>query len=156
MTGNKVLDYIILGISGLACLGVLGVYVYTDIVFERPLPSDLVEKAKLLKDAKKVIFTEAYKLDKLTINLKSKTQRLRFLDIEVHLVPYKSKYNDMLDQNKSSINDAIILLSGEMNPEQLNSVSGKLLLENRIKTQVNDLLGGDVVKEVLFSKFIVQ
>lgn len=156
MTGNKAIDYVILIISGIACVGVLGVYVYTDVIFQRPLPDDLIEKAKLMKDAKKVIFTEAYKLDKLTINLKSKTKRLRFLDIEVHFIPFKSKYNDLFDQHKSEISDSIINLAGEMVPEELNSVSGKLLLENRIKVKINALLGGDVVKEVLFSKFIVQ
>lgn len=156
MTGNKNLDYIILIISGLACFGVLGTYIYTNVVYERPLPQDLVEKAKLLKDAKKVVFTEPYKLDKLTINLQSRTRRLRFLDVEIHLVPFKSKYNDLLDQNKSTISDSIINLAGEMEPEELNSISGKLLLEHRIKETINANLGGDVIKEVLFSKFIVQ
>jgi flagellar basal body-associated protein FliL len=44
-----------------------------------------------------------------------------------------------------------------LDPDDLDSVTGKILLENKIKKQVNAKLGEPpVVKQIYFSGFVVQ
>lgn len=110
----------------------------------------------MLSDAKETSYPESFKLDKLTVNLKSRRNKLRYLDAVIHLVPFKSKDNEKLEQIKSQIHDVIIDVSGKMEPEEINSVLGKILYEDRIKKGVNGLLGKDAIKDIYFSKFTVQ
>ncbi len=156
MTGNKTLDTILVGILTLATAGALGVFVYTEVVFKKPLPSDDIELSNLKKDIEKEVAPEVYKLDKMIINLNSQGSRLRFLDVEIHFVPYKSEYVENLEAQKAFIQDAIIDISSNMAPEDLNTVAGKVLLEERIRRRLNDFFGKSLIKEIFFSRFVVQ
>jgi flagellar FliL protein len=156
MTGNKKIDTIILGVSTLMTLAVLGTFVYTEIIYERPLPDGDDEKEKLLTNAKSGTETGHYKLEKMIINLNSAGSRLRFLDVEMHLVPFKEKYNDIFDQSKAFVSDSIIDIASNMKPEELNSIAGKILLEDRIKKRLNQYYEKKYVKGIFFSRFVVQ
>ena len=96
------------------------------------------------------------KLDKLIVNLKSRTSRLRFLDLQTYLVPFKNQHNDTLEENKAVINDIIIDEAARMKPEELNTVSGKLIFESRLRKRINTVLRGSIVKDIFFSRFVVQ
>jgi flagellar FliL protein len=156
MTGNRMLDNILLGSMLLASLAAFSILFYSLNIFEKTLPVDSVERAALLADSKQKTFSEAYKLDKLIVNLKSRTSRLRFLDLETYLVPFKSQHHDTLEENKAVINDIIIDEAARMQPEELNTVSGKLIFENRLRTRINEALRGSLVKDIFFSRFVVQ
>ena len=43
-----------------------------------------------------------------------------------------------------------------MPPEQLNTISGKLLLEDRIVKKINNIYKQNIIKELYFSRFLVQ
>ncbi len=156
MTGNKSIDTIILLIATLITGATLGIFVYSEMLFERPLPSDAVEKEKLIEDSKVAVAPDIYKVDKLIINLNSATRRLRFLDVEVNLVPFKSNSIEIFDSKKFYIKDAIIDIASNMAPEELNTVAGKVILEERVRKRLNDFFGKSLVKEIFFSRFVVQ
>lgn len=156
MTGNKKIDTIILGVSTLMTLVVLGTFVYTEIIYERPLPDGEEEKQNLIAHSKKNTETGHFKLDKMIINLNNAGSRLRFLDVEMHLVPFKERYNDIFEQSKPIISDSIIDIASNMKPEELNSIAGKILLEDRIKKRLNRYYEKDYVKGIFFSRFVVQ
>ena len=107
-------------------------------------------------NARNVVFAESFKLKNIVVNLPHPTTKLRFLDMILHLVPFESKYVETLEKYKPQISDIVISVSSKMTPDDLNTATGKILLESRIKTKINDLLGKAVVKEILFSKFIIQ
>lgn len=150
------IDMVLMGLMAAATLGALGIFVYTEMIYKKPLPSEQKEKANLLKDSKKIIFSEAYKLDKMIINLHSRKSRLRFLDIQVYIVPFKPSSNELFEKNKALIHDAIIDVAGQLDPEELNSVAGKILFESRVKKRINDIVNNNLVKELYFSRFVVQ
>ena len=52
--------------------------------------------------------------------------------------------------------DAIIDIASNMAPEELNTVAGKVILEERIRKRLNDFFGKSLVKEIYFSIFVVQ
>lgn len=156
MTGNKTIDTALIGLFTLATIATLAVFVYTEMVFQKPLPSDKVELENLKKDTETAVAPEVYKLDKLIINLNGRGTRLRFLDVEIHLVPYKSESVEIFEDQKAFVKDAVIDIASNMAPEELNTVAGKVLLEERIRRRLNDFFGKSLIKEIFFSRFVVQ
>ncbi|MCK5882997.1 MAG: flagellar basal body-associated FliL family protein [Bacteriovoracaceae bacterium] len=156
MTGSKLLDYIIMGLSTVATAGALALFVYTNMLFQRPTYDDGEEFAKLEKESYQIQVKSAYKIKKLIVNLKARSTRLRYVEMDLHLVPIKSRYVSVIEEKDAQIKDIIIDTAGRMRPDEINSVAGKILLETRIKKHINKYVGKPVVKEILFSKFIVQ
>jgi flagellar FliL protein len=156
MTGNKTFDTILLSMASAATAAALGIFVYSEMLYERPLPSDAEEKKALVTDAQAAAAPENFKIDKMIINLNSQTSRLRFLDVQMFFVPYKSEYNETFKAQISFVKDAIIDIASNMQPDELNTVAGKVLLEERIRSRLNDFFGKSLIKEILFSRFVVQ
>ena len=57
---------------------------------------------------------------------------------------------------KHIVRDSFLDIAGEMKPDELNSLTGKILLENRIKQRLNQAAGKKIVQELYFTKFVVQ
>ena len=156
MTGSRIGDIILMGISTTVLLLVLGLLAYHQYIYERPLPSNEEEQEKLFADAKASVYPEILKIDKIVINLPSRSSRLRFLEITLNIIPFKPGKIELVEANKAKINDIIIEIGSRMTPNELNSVSGKLLLKSRLKRALNKSLGEQFIKDLVFSKFVVQ
>tara|TARA_B100000676_G_C17786951_1_gene684947 strand:- start:110 stop:580 length:471 start_codon:yes stop_codon:yes gene_type:complete len=156
MTGKKMIDLIILGVSLLATLAALGVIVYKTIIFKRPLPNSEAEKAKLLASGQTFKPINSYKMKRVIVNLPSRSKKLRFLEITTEIVPFKDDQVAEIEKNKHIVRDTFLDIAGEMSPEELNSLTGKLLLESRIKNRLNKEMGSKIIQELYFTKFVVQ
>ncbi|MAE57589.1 MAG: hypothetical protein CME69_01845 [Halobacteriovorax sp.] len=156
MTGNKTIDNVIVLLVFLATAGALGTFVYTQMIYKKPLPTNEQGLAELKEDTANITVPESYKLDKIIVNLPSRTRRLRFLDVQIHLVVFKQETISILENQKAIINDIVIDVASNMEPEELNSVSGKLIFESRVKNKINETLNMPAVKELFYTKFVVQ
>ncbi len=156
LTGNKLIDNVLVGLSVLASAICLGTIIYSDKIFKKELPQDTIEKLKMLEEVKGAAYPEPFKLEKMTVNLLSRKNKLRYLDTIVHIVPFNSKDNDFFEDKKFEIIDIIIDVSGRMGPSEINTVLGKILYEDRIKKGINSVFGKNLVKDIFFSKFTVQ
>lgn len=158
MTGKPILDKVLMVVNLLGVLFAVGIFVYTEVVFKRPLPEDSVAYKEFLKELNDQKLLNTFKVEKLTINLVSASQRLRFLDIEAQLEPLKAKHLDALaeDNAKAMVKDSMINIISRMKPQELNTLSGKILLEDRIKKRLNYRFGRPIVKRVYFTKYVVQ
>ena len=148
----RILSLFSLCASGLA----LGIFLYGEYTSQHPLLNDEVEKQKLLEDSRAATYPESYRLERLIINLKSPATRLRFLDVQIHLIPFAKGKHDLLARHRPQIYDAINRIGGEMTPREINSIHGKIIFEKRIKEGINQILGQTVIREVQYSKFTVQ
>ena len=68
---------------------------------------------------------------------------------------------EKLETNKYILRDEIITLAGSMYPNELNTVSGKLVFEEKIKQRFNDALASatnkkKTIRKIYFTKFVVQ
>ncbi len=156
MTGNSKADTTLLVCSLLVSLGVLIGQLYARVAYQRPLPSDALEKEELFSDTRERNYIDDYKIEKLTVNPHSRTNRLRFLSVEMHFRPFRPGQADLFKDYRPIIHDAIIDIVGHMEPEELNSLYGKILLENRIKKRVNALFAQPTLREIFFTRFVVQ
>ena len=156
MLGHPMLDRVLTILNLLGVLSCVGVYSYTEYFYKRPLPNNDVEFMKLHEAAQKQTFVRPYPLTKMIINLNSKNSRLRFLEMESQLLPFLQTHIDLIEQNKALVYDAIIRVVGKMAPDEITTVSGKILLEDRIKKEINKTLDKVVVKKIYFTTFVVQ
>ena len=159
MTGKKLIDTILLGVMMLATLSVVGLFYYTEKMYKKPPIDEHAEKASLLNSVEAKGIPTFFKVDKMTVSLIPKNEvansRMRWLEVEMHLVLFDAADLESMKKNLPLVQDRIIDISSKMGPDELNSLSGKILLEERLKREINKSLGS-VVKTIYFASFIVQ
>lgn len=160
MTGKKLLDMILLGVMTLTTLAVIGLFYYTEKMYKRPPIDESREKDALLKEGNPKALPAFFKLEKMTVSLVPKDnsgiQRMRYVELEIHLVLFKSDDAGIIKTYLSVVQDKIITVASKMGADELNSLTGKILLEDRLKKEINKSLGKPVVKSIFFSRYIVQ
>ncbi|MDO9183839.1 MAG: flagellar basal body-associated FliL family protein [Bacteriovorax sp.] len=160
MTGKKLVDMILLGVMMLTTFAVIGLFYYTEKIYKRPPINESKEREAFLKEGDPKALPAFYKLDKMTVSLVPKdatgSQRMRYVDLEIHLVMFKADDAGIIKTYLSVVQDKIITVASKMGAEELNSLTGKILLEDRLKKEINKALGKPVVKSIFFSRYIVQ
>ncbi len=96
-------------------------------------------------------------IKKFVVNLHSRSSRLRYLDIEMNVLTFTDDQKELVKANEHIFKDSVIEIASHLDPDDLDSVTGKILLENKIKKRVNEKLGEPpVIKQIYFSGFVVQ
>lgn len=160
MTGKKLIDMILLAVMMLTTLAVIGLFYYTEKIYKRPPIDESKEKEAFLKESDAKTIPAFYKLDKMTVSLVPRdpnaNQRMRYIELEIHLVMFKSDDAGIVKTYLPIIQDKIIVIASKMGADELNSLTGKILLEDRLKKEINKSLGTPVIKSIFFSRYIVQ
>lgn len=156
MTGNPGLDKAILGINGIGVILATALVIYSHSMI-KPLPTDeSAEFSNTVKTSIEEFQKPTVKFKELVINLYSRQARLRFVNLIMNIETFDQEQIDVIENTRPLIIDALIDIASNMQPSELNSVTGKILLETRLKNKVNSNLSKPAVKKVYFSKFIVQ
>jgi len=160
MTGKKLIDMILLAVMMLTTLAVIGLFYYTEKIYKRPPIDESKEKEAFLKESDAKTIPAFYKLEKMTVSLVPRdpnaNQRMRYIELEIHLVMFKSDDAGIVKTYLPIIQDKIIVIASKMGADELNSLTGKILLEDRLKKEINKSLGTPVIKSIFFSRYIVQ
>lgn len=154
------LDMILLGVMMLTTLAVIGLFYYTEKIYKRPPIDETKEREAFLKENDPKAMPVFYKIEKMTVSLVPRdpnaNQRMRYLEVELSLVLFKPEDAGIIKTYLMVVQDKIINVSSKMGAEELNSLTGKILLEDRLKKEINKTLGKPVVKSIFFSRYIVQ
>ena len=156
MTGNPGLDKTILGINGLGVILATALVVYSHSMIKKVPTDEAAEFSGMVKDSIEEFQKPTVKFKEQVINLYSRESRLRFVNLIMNIETLDQEQIEVVENAKPLIVDSLIDISSNMQPNELNSVTGKILLETRLKNKVNSKLGKPAVKKVYFSKFIVQ
>tara|TARA_B100000886_G_scaffold99437_1_gene65970 strand:+ start:166 stop:636 length:471 start_codon:yes stop_codon:yes gene_type:complete len=150
------IDVLIVSAFSVATLAILGIFYYTIYIAQKPLPKEKenLKKLKSLSKSEKMI--TGIPIKKILINLPSRTARLRFLELEVSLFPFSESQKDLIKKQLPILKDTIIQVASKMKPNELNSISGKILLEERIKRKFHDSIDNKVISKIYYTKFVVQ
>lgn len=133
-----------------------GLVFYSHNVLQ-PAPTDQAAEALALKDqAIAQSRLQPVPIKKFVVNLHSRGSRLRYLDLEMNILTFHEDQKEIVKSNEHLFKDTVIEITSHLEPDDLDTVTGKILLENRIKKQVNAKLGQPVVKQIFFSGFVVQ
>lgn len=148
---NKILLFLSLIVS----IGTLSIFIYW-FNYEKPLPTDSVETEKLLKAKNEIKAENSFQIKKLVVNLPSRPGRLKFLETGIYFVPFQSSDIKILEDHEFILRDTVIDIAGKMQEDELNTVTGKILLEEKLVSQINLIFKRNIIKELYFSAFIVQ
>jgi flagellar FliL protein len=152
---DKLQNILVLANLVIALLGAGVVYYSHNMI--KPAPTDQVAEAENLKNsALEQTRVKAIPIKKFAVNLHSKSSKLRYLDIEMNILPFNNDQAEIIKANEYIFKDVVIEIASQNGPEDLETLSGKILLENKIKKQVNAKLGQPVIKQIYFSGFVVQ
>jgi len=133
-----------------------GLVFYSHNMIKAP-PTDQAKEAEALKkNALENSALQPVPIKKFVVNLHSRSTRLRFLDLEMNILTFHEDQKPLVKANEHIFKDVVIDIASRLEPDDLDSVTGKILLENKIKKQVNAKLGQPVVKQIFFSGFVVQ
>lgn len=156
MTGNPNLDKIIAGLN-VAIVGLsVGLIYYAHNMIAPPSTDKASELGSMIENQMAELQKPPVVLEEIVVNLYSREARLRFLDTQMNIELYEERDRETVMLLKPHIFDTLIDVAGNMSPNELNSVTGKILLETRVKNRVNDMVPNPVIRKILFSKFIIQ
>ena len=151
------LDLIVVVLAGLLLIGGLTLSYLATFKIEPVTVSDSAEKqaflAKEIHNQNSVTF---YTLPKVQTNIEHHNSRLIQAEMTVVLEPEKNTTTEELKAIESKIIDLIINTVAQSTFEQLDNVSSKIILAEKIKLGTNEILKKKAVKNVLFSTFSVQ
>ncbi len=156
MTGNSSLDKIIIGINVLVVGAAVALVAYSHTMLKKPMIDEASEFGEAIENSISEFQKPSVSLEEITVNLYSRERRLRFLNTKMNIELFHDKDRDFVKSLKTKIYDSLIDIAGNMQPSELNSITGRILLENRIKKRVNSLGKRSLIKKIYFSKFIIQ
>jgi flagellar basal body-associated protein FliL len=171
----------ILGVlNTLALMSLLGVLVYTQILYKRPVITEAVEREKIVQEFAK----KPEEMKKVIISFEPIQANLKASPIGVHVPggpPQKMKAHylsatlalELLDSDfESTVKgrlpkflDQLLRELGETTVDELSTVQGRFLLRSKIAGMMNDLVREEkklpptstpVVTSVYFSDFMIQ
>jgi flagellar FliL protein len=152
---------ILIIINLVVALGGAGAVFYAHNMIKAAPTDQAAEADAMKKTALEETHLTPVPIKKFAVNLHSRGTRLRYLDIEMNILPFHSDQKELIKAREYVFKDVVIEIASQLDPEDLDSVTGKILLENRVKKQVNAKFrtlgeGQPVVKQIYFSGFVVQ
>lgn len=160
MTGKKMIDMILLGVMILATLGVVGEFYWTEKIYKKPKIDEDKEKKSFLSENNPKALPIFYKLEKMTISLTPKNPapgaRMRWMELEVQLALFKEADVGFVKAYQPIVIDRIIDITSKMGPDELSTISGKILLEDRLKREINKGLDKAVIRSIFFPRYVIQ
>jgi flagellar protein FliL len=156
MKGVAKIDILIVGAFSVATMAIAGLFYYTIYMAPKPLPKEKENLEKLAGSIKPKNLIKGIPVKRILINLPSKSSRLRFLELEINLFPFQEDQKDKISQQLPILKDTIISVVSKMAPDELNSISGKILLEERIKRNFHKSVKEKLISKIFYTKFVVQ
>jgi flagellar FliL protein len=156
MTGSKKFDMILGCLSIFISLASAGLIYYSNYLLKPEDFSEEKELSYLISEAKNINNTKVYTIKPLTINLYSRTTRLRYIDLAISILPFADRQTERIKKHETTIIDTIIKEVSRKSPTELNSISGRIILESKLKSEINKISDQKVAKELFFTKFVIQ
>lgn len=160
---------LILGIlNTLAIGGVLGLYVYTQVMFQRPPITETQERQKLEKESEMPAHgaTSAHHavmvtLPAITSNLdpyedQNGKKRNHLVTMTITLEVANEAAQAKIDLAKPVIMDRILQNLAKKKYKDLNQVQGRYVFRSQIIDGANEFIGETAVTDVFFSDFLLQ
>lgn len=158
---------LILGLlNTVAIAAVLGLFVYTQVIFKRPPITESKERAKLVQKAEAPVVVDRSKtvmvpLDAVTVNLDAYTgadgkPKTHVVSMNLALEIVNEKAREKVDSAKPALLDRIIQNLGKRRFEELNQVQGRYVFKSQVIDDSNDYLKAPVVVEVFMTDFMLQ
>ncbi len=133
-----------------------GLVYYSHFMIKPEPTNQAAEEENLKKEASEKSKIEPVPIKKFVVNLHSGSSRLRFLDLEMNVLTFHADQKELVKSSEHIFKDIVIQVAAQMEASDLDSMTGKITFESRVKKAVNEKLGQPVVKQIYFSTFVIQ
>lgn len=156
---------LILGlVNTVVVAAVLGLFVYTKMVYKRPAITEEQQRKRFKKPDHPVEANHTkgmIMLEPITVNLDpykdpDGKEALHYVAMTLAVETRNEKENFKFEEIKPFVQDQIIQQLGKKKFEDLNQVQGRYLFRSLIIDATNDYLKEPVVTEVYFADFLLQ
>ena len=157
---------LLLGIvNTVAIAAVLGLFVYTRVIYKHPVITESKQRQLLIQNQKKPDHSNEkhvlVNLDTVTANLDPFTdeqgkQKTHYVSISLGVELRSQKDVSKFEIVKPVIMDKILQNLAKKKFEDLNQVQGRYVFRSQIIDAANEFLGSPVVTEIYFSDFLLQ
>jgi len=157
---------LILGVvNTVAIAAVLGLFVYTKVIYKHPPITEKKERAKLVQDEKTPLSQNLKKatiaIEPITANLDPYTdssgqQKIHYVSIGMSVEIRDEKEASRFDEIKPILMDRILQNLSKKKFEDLNQVQGRYVFRSQIIDAANEILRAPIVTEVYFTEFLLQ
>jgi len=108
-------------------------------------------------DSKKDQVSIVYPLKSFIVNLMGKS-RLgnRYLKVTIQLEISSEEGKAVIGKLKPQLRDTILLILSNQTFDDIKTMEGKLELKQVLQSRVNNVLDGEIVKQIYFTEFVVQ
>jgi flagellar FliL protein len=162
----KKIGFILGLLNTLAIAAVLGLFVYTKLIFKRPAITESKERAKIVKKAEAPLVVDRTKtimvpLDAVTVNLDAFTgadgkPKTHMVSMNLSLEVIDEKAKEKVEAAKPAILDRIIQNLGKRTFQELNQVQGRYVFKSQVIDEANEYLKTPAVVEVFMTDFMLQ
>lgn len=166
-TGAAKIVVIALALNAAALLVLLGAFIYTRVLYKRPVITEEQQRkyleAELDKKEKARIAAfvpTTYKIAPFEANLKSTTSRDRILSIGISLEMSDQSFQSMLEAKKPQFMNQLNQMIAGTSPEEIQTIQGRLLFKSKVLGIISEILkvekGPAPVTDLYFTQFIIQ
>ncbi len=159
--GNKI--GLILGVlNTIVVAAVLGLFVYTKLIFKRPVVTESQEREKIIGAKKSTVAEKTLvSLDPITANLDpykeaNGKEKIHYVSISMSVEITDENDQGTFEDARPIIMDKILSILAKKKFEDLNQVQGRYILRSQIIDAANEYLGTPMVEDVYFSDFLLQ
>ncbi len=162
----KKISLILALVNTVVVLAVLGLFVYTKILFKPPKITESKEREKIEKTEPVTPVVDRgdrvlYPLDPVTVNLDAYTgadgkSRNHYISVTLSLEVNSEKAKPKIDEAKPVILDRVIHHLGQSKFEELNQVQGRYVFKSKIIDEANVHLKSPIVTDVYFIDMLLQ
>jgi flagellar basal body-associated protein FliL len=153
-------------VNTLVIAGVLGLFVYTKMIYKRPSITESQERQRLAKSEHKAEVVRSQKkglvsLEPITANLDpymdaNGKQKMHYISISLTIEIRDEKELKKFEEIKPIVLDQILQQLGKKKFEDLNQVQGRYLFRSSIIDATNSYFKEPIVTEVYFTDFLLQ
>ena len=157
---------LILGVlNTVAIAAVLGLFVYTKVIYKRPSITESKERQKLIQDANKpsngAVKKALIAIEPITANLDPYTdtdgkQKVHYVSLSMSVEIRDEKEASKFEAIKPVFMDRVLSNLSKKKFEDLNQVQGRYVFRSQIIDAANEFLGAPIVTEIYFSEFLLQ
>jgi flagellar FliL protein len=154
---KSIMLLVILGCA-IVVIGIGGYFGWT--LFMKKEADENNDKAKISETASKHKQEEVrsvFPLEPFIVNLLDNTgSGRRYLKVAIELEAVGGAEKNKLEGSKTRIKDTILMHLSSRSFEEINTVEGKIGLKQALLSQINQMMGENIVSRIYFTEFVVQ
>ncbi len=165
--GSSKLVMPMLALNAVALIGMLGLFVYTRVLYKRPVITE-AQQRKILdaelerkEKARIAAFVPAlYKVPKFEANLKPSGNKEHMLSIGLSLEMADQSFQSLLDDKRPQFMNRLNQVIANTTAEEIITIQGRLLFRSKIFGIISEILkvekGPAPVRDLYFTEFLIQ